>query len=232
MILFTCDIDWASEEIIEYTLNLFEEQNIKCTIFATHKSGVLDSCDKELFEIGIHPNYNELLNSERNNPEEIVTELLAIYPNAKGVRAHSLLNSTPLLNLYAAKGLKYDMNLFLPYHTKMTPFKIWNGLIRVPYNWEDDLHLEYSNSLDNLNISLHETVIVDFHPIHVYLNTEKLSRYYAAKPDIGNHSELAKHINITSQPGTRNLLLSLFKSVKEMKLKTKKISEFIQDHEY
>lgn len=35
MILFTSDIDWASDEVIEDTIQLFESNNIKCTFFAT-----------------------------------------------------------------------------------------------------------------------------------------------------------------------------------------------------
>ena len=50
-IIFTCDIDWANENVISYTLNLFKENNIKCTLFATHESKSIRLCDKNLFEI-------------------------------------------------------------------------------------------------------------------------------------------------------------------------------------
>ena len=50
-IIFTCDIDWASEAVINDSLGLFEENNIKCTLFATHKSKVIDLCNRKLFEI-------------------------------------------------------------------------------------------------------------------------------------------------------------------------------------
>ena len=55
---FTLDIDWATEEVIYETVNLFSKNKIKCTLFCTHKSDVLSNIDKKLFEIALHPNYN------------------------------------------------------------------------------------------------------------------------------------------------------------------------------
>jgi hypothetical protein len=61
MIIFTCDIDWAPEEVIEDTLSLFEENDVKCTLFETHSSSVINSCSQTLFEIAIHPNFNSAI---------------------------------------------------------------------------------------------------------------------------------------------------------------------------
>jgi hypothetical protein len=43
MHLFTSDIDWAPEEVIEDTIGLFNKYGVKCTFFCTHPSAVIDS---------------------------------------------------------------------------------------------------------------------------------------------------------------------------------------------
>ena len=43
MNLFTSDIDWAPEAVIEDTIELFNKYGVKCTFFCTHKSAVIDS---------------------------------------------------------------------------------------------------------------------------------------------------------------------------------------------
>jgi len=42
-ICVTLDIDWACDEIIEYSIKLLEEYDVKATIFTTHKSSLLKS---------------------------------------------------------------------------------------------------------------------------------------------------------------------------------------------
>lgn len=231
MILFTCDIDWAHDDIIENTLCIFEKFNIKCTFFATHNSHVLKSCNNELFEIGIHPNFNKLLNGGQGSPEKVIDDLLKEYPDAKGVRSHSLVESTQLLNVFAKKGLQYDINMFLPYKKIIHPFKLWNGLTRVTFNWEDDLHLEYGNSMEELNITFEEEIIVDFHPIHIYLNTENITRYADAKIIQHNIKELKSKINCSKKPGAKDLLIKLISHVKQNNLQTKTIREYLADNE-
>ena len=72
-IIFTCDIDWASEIVIKDTINLFQNNQIKCTLFVTHKSKSIDLCNRNLFEIGIHPNFNEnIINGSGMPAKEII----------------------------------------------------------------------------------------------------------------------------------------------------------------
>jgi len=183
MSVMTMDIDWAPDVVIEYTLSLLEKYGVKCTIFATHKTDALLFCNRDLFEIGIHPN---ILNAIDCN--DVVEELLSIYPEAKGVRSHGLVQGSKICNQFANHGLEYVSNYLIPYYVK--PFKLWNGMYQVPYNWEDDVHLMYGYSYDIIDIidiiDTSQFNIFNFHPIHIYLNTDILERYEEAKNDIDN----------------------------------------------
>ncbi len=220
MIIFTSDIDWATEEVTAEMLGIFEQYNTKCTLFVTHPSKVLQNCNRDLFEIALHPNFNPIL--DNNNPQNktqdsILDELLGWYPEAKGVRSHCMTQSTPMLSKFAQKGLLYDANHFLPYQ-KIQAFKLWNGMWRIPYNWEDDIHYLYEKSFEETGIELNENdlFVFDFHPIHVFLNTDCEQTYINAKPFYQNTEELKKHKN-TTKTGARDMLISMLKITKEKK---------------
>src|SRR5688572_8991260 len=144
MTAFTIDIDWATELVIEHTLLIFEEYRVKCTLFATHHSEALDNCNRELFEIAIHPNFNPLMQGKSNvSVESIIGELIKLYPESKGIRCHGMTQSSYLLDQFFKLGFVYDANHFLPYWDNIKPYKLWNGLVKIPYNWEDDIHFMY-----------------------------------------------------------------------------------------
>lgn len=210
MLLFTIDIDWAPDEVIEDTIALFEKYNIKCTIFSTHYSRVLEVCDKNLFEIGIHPNFNTILTGGSRSIDNILDELLFIHPNAKGVRSHSMLQSSMFLKKFAEKKLHYEVNHFLPYQNNIKPYKLWTGMISIPFNWEDDIHWSYGYSFDSSKLDLenNDLNILNFHPVHIFLNSENADRYTNAKPYYNYADKLIKHRN-TETKGTRDLLISM-----------------------
>ena len=228
-IIFTIDIDWANETVINDTLNLFKVNNINCTVFATHKSKAIDLCDKKMFEIGIHPNFNKSLVSGAGlSAEKIVNELTQIYPDAIGVRSHSLTTSSPLLEIFKSAGMKYESNQINPYSKKIEPYKCWNGMTIMPYNFEDDIHYSYNKSF---NISLleefktSEYLIMDFHPIHIYLNSDCSETYERAR-DFFQSDELIKFKN-TTHFGTRDLLLRTFDEIKKGNLETYHLKDLI-----
>lgn len=213
-IIFTSDIDWAPEEVILDMIELFKNYNAKCTLFATHYSDVLLSLDSSQFEIGIHPNFNELLNgnNKNGNCKDIIEQLLKYYPEAKGVRSHSLTQSSQLLNLFQTSNLVYESNQFLPYQ-EVNPFRLWNGLIRVPFNWEDDIHYSYNKEFTLSSVNKNESLIIaNFHPIHVFLNTDSQERYNAAKNHYHDAAKLAEYRNQT-KAGARSLLIQLLQLV-------------------
>jgi hypothetical protein len=228
-IIFTSDVDWAPELVILDMVDLFQKYGAKCTFFATHKSDILLSLKKEDFEIGIHPNFNEQINgnSKGITGQQIVDQLLEIYPESKGTRSHSLTQSSPLLEIFKKSGLLYESNQFVPYQ-RVQPFKLWNDLIRIPYNWEDDVHWSYGKKFNSTEIDLNESIIIaDFHPIHVFLNTESQERYNQAKKYYQSPSELAKFQNKTGL-GVRTLLIDLLETQKRLNTSSLTLTEFAE----
>lgn len=218
-VYFTIDVDWAPEAVIADTLALLEEHQVAATLFCTHASRVIDQCHTALFEKAIHPNFNFLLNGQHSNgqnAEAVLDNLLDLYPEAKGVRSHSMTQSSVLLDLFVQKGLLYDANHFLPYQP-VTPFKLWNGLIRIPYNWEDDVHFSYGKAFENPEFEFagNQLLIVDFHPVHIYLNTKSKEHYQQAKKYYQEPDELIKFRKINEdKAGVRDVFIQLLRQNK------------------
>lgn len=217
------DLDWVPEAIIADTLELLEMNSIKATIFATHPSNEINHCNKALFEVGIHPNFNFLLDGDTtkaSNSKEVLKKILDIYPDAKGVRSHSLVQSSRLLQEFADNGLLYESNQFLPYAKELIPMRLMINLIRIPYNWEDDGHFGYGYSFDEFKLDFNKFNIFNFHPIHIYLNTENQARYNAAKKHYHDPKALLNFRNTGSEPGTRDLFKKLLTMINEKKYLT------------
>lgn len=182
-IFFTMDIDWATDKVIDYSLNFFRENNIKCTIFCTHRTDILKNLESDLFETAIHPNFNKsLIHGIGKKAKDIIEELLNIFPESKGIRSHSMTCSSELLYQFKNCGLIYDSNQFLPYNWSVKPYECFSGMKRIPYNWEDDVHFLYKKNFDyDINFKPNNLYVFDFHPVHIYLNTIDQSHYEKAK---------------------------------------------------
>lgn len=228
MNLLTLDIDWAPEAVIEDCLELLDGSGLRCTIFATHPSAALARCDRKRFEIGIHPNFNPLLfEGAGGGVDKVLDDILTLFPEAKGVRSHSMTQNTPLLDRFKAKGMIYEANHFLPYWEQIKPYRLWNGLLRIPYNWEDDIHFVYQKSFDRSGLDLSGGAfnVLDFHPVHIYLNTENEARYQAAKKEYQNPAKLIEFRNTSGRAGTRDLFLDVLRQMKESKESTRTLAE-------
>ena len=97
---------------------------------------------------------------------------------------------------------------------ELKPWRIWNQLVRVTYNWEDDVSIIYGHT-DNMAsiINVPGLKVFNFHPIHVFLNTESLDRYEKTRPLHQKPKELIKHRH--EGYGTRNRLLDLLELTKK-----------------
>lgn len=181
-VYITLDTDWCPEEILHYALDLLREHNLRCTIFATGRYAALDNCDPASVEIGLHPNFNKVPPSHY---QAQLRELIALYPQAQGVSSHAMLCSTPLLELFKRCDLKYDRNLLLYKQPHTAPFAHYNGLLRVPIFWEDDIWFTVEPGLafsSNLLTNLVSRCVFNFHPIHLYMNTASTEHYASFKP--------------------------------------------------
>jgi len=225
-LFLTFDVDWAHDEILKDTLNIVEEAPVPATWFVTHTTPVSNDIRAlQSQELGLHPNFNPLLDGVSNNShnaEKIVKALLDIVPEAKSIRSHSMTQSSRLLDLFQTSGLTHEVNHFIPHHAgiELKPWVLWNRLCKIPYFWEDDVHVLY----DSIGIAQTDPAelatkvgglkVFDFHPIHVFLNTESLERYERTRPLHHNPSELIKHRY--EGYGTRNRLIELLELAKSV----------------
>lgn len=206
-IFLTFDIDWAHDEIINDTIDIVEKVGVSATWFITHNTPVLSRLRANpKFELGIHPNFNSLLEgdlSNGNSIRSIIENLLGIVPEAKSLRSHSLVTNTKLLQMMPEYRLTHESNLYIDRHSlnNITPLRIWNNIIRVPHSFEDDLFLLTQNSFQ-LSFTSYMTNyinedqyirILDFHPIHIFLNTENIIRYESTRNIHHNPQELIKY---------------------------------------
>lgn len=214
----TFDIDWAADEVLADSMSLVLATKTKATWFATHKTDLLSKIQKcSNWEIGIHPNFNKLLDGSDNTSAcEIVQNLLKIVPDAKSVRSHSLVQSSKLGTIFLGAGITHDSNDYLPCYlqAEVRPFTLENGLIKAPYIFSDELWC-VKNYIRSDFISLFSRPglrIFNFHPIHVFLNTESLGRYERTRHLHKNPKELIKHRY--SGYGTRSRLIDLLEMAK------------------
>ena len=215
-LFLTTDIDWACDEVIEYVFSFFTEMNAKVTWFSTHATEWNSKInDNSAHLIGCHPNFNPLLTGNFNKDHEsILKELLAILPPTNVVRSHSTTQSSPILDLFCKYNLSIESNVFLPVNSNIVsvPFYHFDGTLRVPYIWSDDIHLLYKwdhyQIMDEI-LNYKGARVIDCHPIHIFLNTDKPERYNDARPFLKDYASLRKMVN-HSNYGIRNFLEDLF----------------------
>ena len=217
-IYLTFDTDWADDTVLSDTLDLLDTRGVAATVFATHESPVLTAlAGHPRVEVGLHPNFNTLLDagSRDHGAEAVLARMHEAFPAAVSVRSHSLFQSSGLQHLFAKRGLKFEVNQFIPSWSGIAcqPYREITGMIRVPYFWEDDVHviamereLVVPWNADAM-LDRHGLKVFDFHPVHVFLNTERMDRYERSRSVHRDAVRLADH-RCASQ-GTRTFLNDL-----------------------
>ena len=225
----TFDIDWAPDDCIELCLNILKKRNVKATFFATHNSDILNEIKKNGHEIGIHPNFMEN-SSHGKSIEEIVEFCLKIVPDAKLMRTHSLYQSTRLLTkvFKLFPQLKIDLSIFTYHFPKVCLFDHIVDDVkfkRINFNWEDDFEFWNKNFNWDSSDLFAKINILNFHPIHIFLNSNSNNKYKKLINDIDgkpiylfDRKLLNKYIN--SGVGAQNYLRSVISSDhKQIKLR-------------
>lgn len=217
-IFLSFDIDWAHDEVILDCYNLVSRYPVETTWFVTHKTDVLStlSLDKRI-ELGIHPNFNDLLagKAEGDSSHLVISNSKELVPTATTIRSHSLTQSERLIDQFLDNGFRRICNLFIPYgnEIQVSPFYLWHDAIIVPHRFQDNASIRIGENLPerkSLNTGLH---VFDFHPIHVFLNTESLDRYECTRSLHHNPKELIKHR--FDGYGTRDRLIELLELAKK-----------------
>lgn len=189
----TFDIDWAPDWAIAACADACARRSIPATFFLTHDSPIVRSLQTEkLFECGIHPNF--LPNSSQGKtPADVLAYCLDIVPNARSMRTHSLVQSSPLFVELTrlAPQIEVDVSLYLHLHPGLQPVR-WqfdrqaSPVWRLPYFWEDDFAAadpgwDWAGPPPQ-SAGLR---IFDFHPILIALNAARLDCYSDLKRSIG-----------------------------------------------
>ena len=211
----TMDMDWANDGVLADTVSLAESLEIPVCLFVTYDTPMIKVIRKHpLFTLGIHPNFLPQLNGQTEKSfRTAMEELHALVPEAKVIRCHALADATPILTAAREMGFSADMNLFIPFSSgiRLRPFTHFSGLQRLPFFYEDDawtLEPGAGSPEDHL-LSDVPLKIFNFHPIHLYLNTENMERYNRAKVHYHDFEALAPFVNHGSGFGARDFLLRL-----------------------
>ena len=219
--VLTFDIDWAPDFAILDCLDILDKAKISATFFTTHSTVMNEEIIRRGHILGIHPNF--LNNSSHgNNTYSIIKNCLSYAPNAWCIRTHALVQSSPLLfeifNNFPQ--LKLDVSLFM--HRSIYSHKCswdFNGVIfeRLLYNWEDDAEFSNQRFCNPNELFFGDLTVLDFHPIHVFLNSSNGTEYKKLKDKIAG-TALQKINNKTAEKfkndgiGVRNHLDSILAS--------------------
>ena len=182
----TIDLDWAPDYMIEPLAESLIERGVRATWLITHTSPAMDALRgyPDLFELGIHPNFLPG-SSHGATPEQVVDHCMSLVPSARCVRTHGLMQSTPLLHeMGRREGLLIDLSLYLRRCPHAVPcrFEYRDArLLRLPHVLEDDMEMACADAdwqLDPI-LRLEGLKILDFHPVHVFLNYSNSEDYDA-----------------------------------------------------
>jgi len=230
-IYITFDIDWAPDYILEHCIEFCGELDMRVTYFATHQTKLLDqiNCSNDN-ELAVHPNFDNLLNRKEGQKgvEIILKELRDFAPSARSIRSHSVLQSARLLDIFAASGFTHDVNTWIPHWSgiQLGPWKDHNGIVMVPFYWADDIYCVNQQSrnvrglLDRPGLK-----VLDFHPVHLYLNTDSYELYESSKPYHNEPKALERYRNNSTKNGVRVFLEELIIEAKRKDLGMGLISE-------
>lgn len=222
-IFLTFDMEWSNDNILEYLLNYIDRYSLKATVFVTHKTQLLERMKKNPnIELGIHPNYNFLLEGDfryGRNFDEVTSYYYNLVENPISVRSHSMTQNSRIVQNFSQYGLIYDCNHFIPIDSgiELKPWKYWNEkMIKIPYIWEDDIHLSKSKKVKASDLLSYDGLkVLDFHPLQIFINTHKIENYYK----VLKTKEYKKNVNQVYY-GIRDYLNDIITLVKENRRKT------------
>ena len=190
--MITLDVDWAPDYAIDYAAKLLIEADVRATWFVTHESPAIERLRQypKLFELGIHPDFLPGT-THGNTDSEVLNHCMSLVPNARVVRTHGLVQSSNLLEkIIDETSVRLDVSLFLPHAKALQPvsyhWEYGKCLVRLPYMWEDDFEMVRPNSVWDLGKMIKDgsgLMIMDFHPIHIFLNSVTLATYRSVRQE-------------------------------------------------
>lgn len=217
-IFLTLDLDWAPDFVISEISDHLRSREVRATWFVTHSSKEVEKlkCD-HLFEVGVHPNFSPCLMGADGAPSvhEVVNEMRELAPSATSFRCHSLVQSSPLLELMATHGFLFDCNTFLPFTRidSLFPWRYYGDLVRVPYCWEDDTWISGA-CRDPGEVAVAKGLrVIDVHPVLLWLNWLTLDVYRSVKTDLTNEEKMRQAKNPEVNTGLIPVLDSMLEGI-------------------
>ena len=221
-IILTFDVDWAPDWMIIPILKKLKEKKITSHFFLTHNSKLFSKKNKYI-QIGLHPNFFK--NSTQGSSEKnIIDNLLKTFGKVDTLRTHGNYQSTNLHVLLTEKyKFKIDNSILSPRSQVFNYDLIWKKkkIEILSYNWEDGYETNQIQKIFSLknkffNNNKIKLYILNFHPVHIFLNTRYSDIYKKMKKKFPNinkthYSDLEKYIN-RKTIGTKNFFESLIKS--------------------
>jgi len=210
----TFDIDWAPDWSIIECLEILAKSKTKATFFCTHATPLNEEIKRSGHNLGIHPNFLQGT-TQGSSTTEIIANLLDLAPSATCMRTHALVQSSPLLHeiFSCFSQLKFDFSLLTP-GIGLSKLIYWHfdnvKFHRINYQWEDDAFFWNKEYTWTSFMPESPNFVMDFHPIHVSLNSSSLANYQNLKSNLNgamsrtSPKDCKKFINEKS--GTRNAL--------------------------
>lgn len=215
------DVDWAPEEVIADTFALLEEAGVKATVFATHPSAVVAEMGRHGHEIGLHPNFTGA------PPQEVLSALRDLFPDAVGVRSHRLVMDSAILEAFHEAGLAYDSNIFAFLVPELAGYRYHTGMWRFPIYWGDLTAARLGGPWEPSAMSMRSGALHTFifHCVHLFLNTGAPEHYAVARPHYHDPVALRSLRRPASgpdhRPGSRDAFLRLVEAARGVTVRLK-----------
>ncbi len=222
------DVDWAPPFVVAEVASILKTSGVPSTWFVTHEDeGTVWLRDHPgLVEMGIHPNFLPG-STQGGTVPEVLRNCMDLVPNARCVRSHCLVQSTHIqAQVLEHTPVRTDCSLYLPHARFVTPISQWfdaGALLRVPFVWEDDLENLRPRPIWQLDELLQQCrqgpVVLNFHPILVFLNDADVSIYRRLRDryrplQTAPEAEVRLAALSDGLPGPRTMLLSVIDHVR------------------
>ena len=184
MIAISFSTDWAPAPVLQYTLDILDEYGVPATFFCT------DDLTQDTFprsqvkhELGIHPNFHLACCYDT-----VVRKMKRKFPDAAGSRSHRFMTGTPIIRALHESGIQYDSSV-PTYYNHVEPYMQLYNVLQIPVWFSDDIALRGGHipgfaerfPRQYFLMDSSDTLVLNFHPVHVYLNTIRHETYETAK---------------------------------------------------
>lgn len=221
-VYLTFDLDWAIDEVIDDVIDLMDTLDVCGVLHVTHNTPRLDIIRKTgRMELGIHPNFNPILLNQPNenglsNIDDVFHYVKEIVPEAVCCRSHALTAGSLLFSKYSDYGIVYDLNHYMPPKegVRIKPWRVEGLQVTfLPFIFEDDAWMVAdADKRPGVDYYLSDRFdaprIFNFHPIHLFLNTDHMETYIKAKEGYKDYEWISGCKN-SSQYGTRDFFVEL-----------------------